>query len=250
MYTLISKLAYVFIAPENWIIALLIWLFLSRSAIAKKRLVVIIILLVLFFGNEFVYNKIITSWQPKPVTLGNGVQYEAGIVLGGSSSFDKYGRGFFNASADRFITACILYKTQKIKRIIISGGSNGAGQPKDADFQYKKMVDLGIPPADIIVENASVNTFENAAFSKAKIDSLPLKPPFVLITSAMHIPRAERVFRKAGVPVIPFPCNYSVLEKNFGFADYIIPSVSTFLSWSSFLKEVVGIMGYKLFNKA
>jgi uncharacterized SAM-binding protein YcdF (DUF218 family) len=250
MYNLISKIAYVFIAPENLIIALAIWMFLSKSTAVKKRLTVIIILLILFFGNEFIYTRLVNAWQPKPVTIADGVSYEAGIVLGGSASFDKYGKGYFNASSDRFIETCILYKTHKIKRIIISGGSNQANQPKDAIFQYKKMIELGIAPSDIVVEDSSRTTFDNAVFTKLKIDALHLKPPFVLITSAMHIPRAERVFTKAGVPVIVFPCNYHVFESKLDFFDYFIPKTGVLLSWSTFLKEVVGIIGYKIFNKA
>ncbi|MCW3079235.1 YdcF family protein [Segetibacter sp.] len=250
MFTLISKITYFFIAPENWIIALLIWIFLSRSKIARKRLTIIVILLVLFFGNSFIYSSLVNAWQPRPADLVNRVPYEAGIVLGGSSSFDKYGRGYFNMSSDRFIETCILYKTKKIKRIIISGGSNGPNQPKDADFQYKKMIEMGIPPNDIIVENASRSTFENATFTKTIIDSLRLQPPFVLITSAMHIPRAERVFKKAGLAVISYPCNYYVIPGEFYFFDYFIPKVGTILSWSTYLKEVVGVVGYSVFNKA
>jgi uncharacterized SAM-binding protein YcdF (DUF218 family) len=250
MYNLISKIAYVLIAPENWIIGLLVWLLVVKSKVVKKRLAAAIIVLIVIFGNEFIYRKLVGAWQPQPVTLQNEVLYEAGIVLGGSTSFDKYGRGYFNASSDRFIEICILYKTKKIKKIIISGGSNAVNQPKDADFQYTKMIALGIPARDIIVENASRNTFENAAFTKGKIDSACLHPPFVLVTSAMHIPRAERVFTKAGIPVIAFPCNYNVIDNKLDFPAYFIPSISTLLSWNSFLKEVVGIVGYKLFKKA
>lgn len=250
MSNYISKIVYLLIAPENWIIALLIWLLLSKSAIVKKRLTVVIMLLIMFFGNQFIYIKLVNAWQPKPVTLGHDQPYEAGILLGGSSSFDKYGRGYFNMSADRFIQTCLLYKTNKIKRIIISGGSNGPNQPKDADFQHKKMVELGIPANDITVEDSSTSTFENAAFTKVKIDSLHLQPPFVLITSAMHIPRAQRVFEKAGLSVVPFPCNYYVLENKLEPSDYIIPRVGTVFSWSSYLKEVVGFAAYKMFKRA
>lgn len=250
MFNFISNLAYLFIAPEYWIAALLVWFFFSKSGIVKKRLLAVIVLLIFFFGNRYIYTNIVLAREPKPVTLPAGTSYEAGIVLGGTISFDKYGRGYFNSASDRFIETCILYKTQKIKRIIISGGSNGAGQQKDADYQYQKMLELGIPSKDLIVEDSSANTFENAAFTKLKIDSLHLKPPFVLVTSAMHIPRAERVFTKAGIPVIPFPCNYYVIESKLSFSDYIIPDIGTLLSWNLLLKEVVGIMGYKLFKKA
>lgn len=249
MYNLISKIAYLFIAPENFIIALAIWLFFSKSPLVKKRLTIAIIVMILFFGNEFIYTRAVNAWQPKPVTITPGVSYEAGIVLGGSASFDKYGNGYFNGSSDRFIETCILYKTQKIKKVIISGGSNGPDEPKDALFQYKKMLDMGIAPTDIIVEDSSRSTFYNAAFSKIKIDSLHLKPPFVLITSAMHMPRAARVFTKAGVPVVPFPCDYHVFENKLHFPDYIIPKVGVIFSWSIYFKEVVGIIGYRIFNK-
>lgn len=250
IYNCLSKIAYYFIAPENWILLLLIWLFISKSRKVKKILTAVVLLMVLFFGNEFIFKTLVNSWQPKPVSLREGVSYEAGIVLGGSSSFDKYGRGYLNLSADRFIETCLLYKTRKIKRIIISGGSNGPNQLKDADFQFKKMVELGIPPQDIIIEDSSRSTFENAAFTKIKIDSFGLKPPFILITSAMHMPRAQMVFSKAGMPVIPFPCDYHVIESKTSFSNYFIPGVSTIFSWSSFLKEVVGILGYKVFKKA
>jgi len=250
MYNLLSKIAYVFIAPENWIIMLVLMIFLSRTATVKKRLTHLVLALVFLFGNRFLYLASVRAWQPKPVTLAAGVTYEAGIVLGGAVSFDRYGRGYFNSALDRFIEAYLLYKTGRVKKIIISGGSNVEDQPRDADYQYQKMLELGVPADDLIVENSSRSTFENASFTKTKIDSMHLKPPFVLVTSAMHIPRAESVFRKAGLAVIPFPCDYHVIDSRPGFLDFIIPNPGTILNWSLLLKEVIGMAGYKLFGRA
>ncbi|HEX8461644.1 MAG TPA: YdcF family protein [Segetibacter sp.] len=250
MYRLLSAFINICIAPENWIILLLIWWILSKSKAVKKRLAIAIVVLFVVFGNEVIFTSMVNLWQPKLVTLPAEVSYEAGIVLGGISNFDKNRNGYFNGAADRFVETCILYKTGKIKKIIISGGSNQKDGPKDAQFQYKKMMELGIPAADIIVEDSSLNTFENAAFSKVKIDSLKLHPPFVLITSAMHMPRSERVFRKVGIQVIPYPCDFKVLEKKFSFTEYFIPSLNTLFSWNFFLKEIVGVLGYTVMKKA
>jgi uncharacterized SAM-binding protein YcdF (DUF218 family) len=250
MYNLLSKIAYLFIAPENWIMVLVLMIFLSRTGTVKKRLTLLVLALVFLFGNPFLYRTLVKAWQPKPVTLAAGVSYEAGIVLGGAVSFDRYDQGYFNSASDRFIEACILYKTGRVKKIIISGGSNAEGQPKDADYQYRKMLELGIPAVDIIVENSSRSTFENASFTKKKIDSMHLKPPFVLVTSAMHIPRAKSAFTKAGLAVIPFPCDYHVIDSRPGFLDFIIPNPGTILNWSLLLKEVIGMAGYKLFGRA
>jgi uncharacterized SAM-binding protein YcdF (DUF218 family) len=250
MYYYISKLAYLFIAPENWIIALVLAALLIKNAVTRKRLQFSVLALILLFGNRFLFTTLVTAWQPKPVDPATMPTCEAAILLGGGASFDKYGVGYFNSAADRFIQAVILYKTGKVKRIIISGGSNAAGQPKDADFQYRKMLDLGIPATDLIVEDSSATTFENAVCTKQIIDPLHLQPPFILVTSATHIPRAQSVFVKAGIPVIPFPCNYNVVESQLSFSDYFIPNTATLFSWSGFLKEVVGMLGYRLFHKA
>jgi uncharacterized SAM-binding protein YcdF (DUF218 family) len=250
MYTLFSNLAYFLIAPENWIICLLLFVLIARSPVVKKRLTLVIILLFFIFGNRFLYQTVVNAWQPQPVTLPTNISYEAEILLGGAGSFDIYKKGYFNGAADRFIEACILYKTGKVKRIIITGGSNKENQPKDANFQYKKMLEMGIPAEDVVVEDSSRTTFENALFTKEKIDSLRLKPPYLLVTSAIHIPRAERVFAKAGIPVVSFPCDYHVINSRVDFSEYIIPNLATFSNWSLFFKEVTGLLGYKLFGKA
>ena len=250
MHRFISSIISICIAPENWLILLLILLFFIKFARGKKRIAIAIVVLLLIFGNSVLFNKMVMQWQPKLVVLPSTAVYDAGIVLGGSSSFDKYNNGYLNSSADRLVEICALYNTGKIKRIIVSGGSNHRNGPKDAQFQYKKMLELGIPAADIIVEDSSTNTAENAAFTKIKVDFLKLRPPFVLVTSAMHIPRATQVFTKAGLAVVPFPCDFKVFAKDFSFTDYFIPSLNTLFSWGSFLKEVIGVAGYKLLKKA
>ena len=117
-------------------------------------------------------------------------------------------------------------------------------------FYFKKLLLLGIPAEDLIVENRSKTTFENAAYTKKIIDSMQIKPPFVLVTSAIHCPRAQKVFEKAGLKVITFPSDFHVFNKKFKLLDYIIPEVNIINDWAPFLKEVVGILGYKLLNKA
>ncbi len=155
-----------------------------------------------------------------------------------------------NGAADRVYETCVLYKTGKIKKIIITGGAVYDDRPKEAPFLLKKITELGIPVTDVILEQESRNTFENAAYTKRIIDSIRLKPPFVLVTSALHIPRAESVFTRAGLPVIAFPSNYRVVEKSFDIFDYIIPKLYVINDWADLTKEVVGLWGYKLFKKA
>lgn len=249
MLFILSKITYFFLAPFNWIIALFICRFVVKSHVSKKRLTIAIIISLFFFGNKAIYTNLVNVWQAKPVILSNQSNYEAGILLGGLAAFDKYGKGFLNDAADRLVEISILYKTRKIKRIIISGGSSYKNRPKEADFLYKKLLLLGIPKQDLTIENQSRTTSENAEFTKKIIDSIKLQPPFVLVTSAIHIPRAQKVFAKAGLQVIAFPADFQVIEKDLDLADYIIPKPGVINDWPVFLKEIVGIWGYKLFNK-
>lgn len=203
----------------------------------------------IIFGNDFLYTKAVLAWQPKPVRLPD-TSYNAGILLGGMASFDRNGNGSLNNVADRFIEACELYHTKRIKRLVIAAGSIDPDKPKEADFLYKKALQQGLPAQDVIIENRSRTTYENGLYTKRIVDSLQLKPPFLLITSAMHIPRAIDVFKKAGIDVIAYPTNYTVIDRKFSFTDYFIPKIYVIESWKPFLKEVVGIWGYKVFGKA
>jgi uncharacterized SAM-binding protein YcdF (DUF218 family) len=228
---------------------LFIAIFIIKNPKLKKRLYITVILIFLIFGNRFIYNKLVMAWQPKPANLSQ--HYEAGIVLGGFTNFDKHNIGFLNGSSDRFIETEKLYRQGIIKKIIVSGGSGSLDQskPKEAGFVREQFMEQGIPATDIYFENESRNTFENAKNCKLILDSLHLKGPVVLITSAMHMPRALNIFRKTGYEIIPYPSNYEEIDIKFSIEDYFIPDLYTLSSWQKFLKEIVGSTIFKLTGK-
>jgi uncharacterized SAM-binding protein YcdF (DUF218 family) len=248
MFYILSKIFIFFLVPLNWLIILLIWWFLTKKQHIKKRIGIAALITFLFFSNSFIFSTLVKAWQPKPVNIPASNHYSAGIVLGGFASFDDDGDGHFNHAADRFIQVLKLYKQQHIQKIVVSGNSLREENGK-ADFVRQQLIIMGVASADIIIESQSKNTFENATFSRRLIDSAGLKPPYILITSALHVPRALKVFEKAAVPVIAYPCDYMVYDNNPAFEDFW-PRADVLLNWTYFIKEVVGIMSYSLFNKA
>jgi uncharacterized SAM-binding protein YcdF (DUF218 family) len=93
------------------------------------------------------------------------------------------------------------------------------------------------------METKAKNTLENARFSKKILDSLQLEEPVILITSAVHMPRAVKVFQKAGMQVIPFPSNYLVTKDNTKFRpNYLVPSANALLNWSTLFREWMGLV--------
>jgi uncharacterized SAM-binding protein YcdF (DUF218 family) len=212
----------------------------------RKRLFLISILMLLVFSNTWLSNVIQYPLHASPMPMQANEHYDVGIVLGGMTSYDRVNKeGHFNMSSDRFIQVALLYKKGHIKKIIASGGQNGMFSEdgfREADFIAKNLIDLGIPASDIIIENKSRNTIENAAFSKKLIDQHGgLKTKAVLITSAFHIPRATSTFEQAGIPVRPYPCAFSILPSatRFGPAS-LLPSSGTLDGWGGIIREMLG----------
>lgn len=154
---------------------------------------------------------------------------------------DAEGDGYFNSAADRFLQAVRLYKTGVIDHILISGGNSRDNdkQFREGSWARQQMIQFGVPDSVIFVEDRSAGTRENAINSKKILDSLNAQGPFVLISSAFHIPRATKHFEQAGMTIIAYPCNYTEGRGPFKLSD-LIPSFNTLLSWPRYVKEGLG----------
>jgi len=252
MFFILSKILYFLLVPFWWVVILLVWRWLSKNPKLKKRLLVISITILILFTNPFFFQTVSLWWQPSPVELPANTTYEAGIILGGLSGYDKNERGHFGNNADRFIQTANLYHQGIIKKIIVSGGTGKLSQnePAESFFLRKQFIANGIPDSAIIIESRSRNTYENAIFSKHLTDSLHLRPPFILITSAQHMKRSVSVFKKAKFDCVAFPCDYKVTPQKFNLEDTIIPDISFLNIWGSLIKEMVGLVVYRLTGKA
>ena len=201
----------------------------------------------LVFGNSWLLNVYARDWQPKPVVLNESKPLSCGIVAGGFASPDASAHGYFNSAADRFIEIMKLYKTGKIQNILLSGGN---GKPDAHSFREGawvkgQLVQMGVPDSVVFTEDRSSNTAENAMNTKQLLDSLQLKPPYLLVTSAYHMPRASLIFKKAGLDVIEYPCNYTDGMGGTEFGDFI-PRPSVLMGWDTYLKETFGYWWYKV----
>lgn len=252
MFFILSKVLLFLLSPFWWIILLFVWMMFTRSEKRRKKLRIAIIIIAIVFTNPFIFRTVALYWQPEPVDIAADKKYDAGILLGGMAGYDKYDKGYFGPAADRFIQTANLYHRGIINKIIITGGTGRLMQnePAESFFLKDELIKNGVPDSSIIIESESRNTYENAMYSKKLIDSLHLLPPFVLITSAMHMPRSMHVFHKAGYSFIPYPCNYTVLASRFSFETHIAPDAEILEGWEDLIKEMVGLLVYKLTGKA
>jgi uncharacterized SAM-binding protein YcdF (DUF218 family) len=245
MHSFVSTVVSIVLSPFNWIIVLLIAAYFIRKKSLKKTFIILAVCLFIVFGNHWLLNLYAYKWQPKPVAANTLPVYSCGIVPGGFASPRENSDGYFNGSADRFIQAVKLYRLGKVHHLLISGGN---GKPGDNNFREAawvktQLIDFGVPDSVIFVEDLSNNTQDNALYSKRLLDSLHFPPPYLLITSAFHIPRASITFKKNGLPVDLFPCNYGEGMDSFS-PDDLLPRPSVLLAWDMYLKETVGYWWY------
>lgn len=253
MFFLLSKLLTFFLSPFNWLLIFVIITLFTKDQQRKRRRIIFCISWFLLFSNPYIIHKLSLNWQAKQKTMIHAEQYQVGILLGGFVSFEFQSKqGFYGSASDRYIQAIRLYKLGHIKKILISGGSGSVlrQQYKEADFVKEELLLMGVAKEDILTDNQSRNTYENAVYSKKLLDSLQLKGPYLLITSAMHMKRSQQVFTKVGLNTIAYPCNFTSINNPQLFWESITPSHHAFGGWENYLKEVVGLLVYKMTGKA
>jgi uncharacterized SAM-binding protein YcdF (DUF218 family) len=252
MFVLLKILLFLF-RPLIWVLILFAIAAFSKNEKRKKRFFKAGFLILLFFTNPFIIRKCIEVYETKPVTLPSSAQYNAGILLGGMVSYNRNdGNGYFNPAADRFIQTALLYKKGQINSIIVAAGNGYITKNnfREALFIKDRLITLGIPSEKIYTDTSSRNTLENALYSKKIIDSFNIPGPYLLISSAMHLPRAKLVFHKAGINAEVYPCDFisKRISNNF-FEDYLLPSAYALKEWDNFIKEMVGSIAYKITGK-
>lgn len=243
MFFIFSKLLLIFILPLSWALGLLTAILIVKNKKIKQRLTIILTLVLFIFSNPFLFNHFANLWDIGAVPLNNKSPYSCVIVLGGFSSGDANGNGYFNTSADRFIQGLKLIKTHRASHILISGGSGNLIPDKffEADWVKTQLKEFGVPDSCVLIEDRSRNTIENAAFSKVILERNHLRPPFILVTSAFHMRRSLGIFKKTNIAVVPYSCNFIADYGQTIFADFL-PDANVLYKWNIYIKEMTGVL--------
>jgi uncharacterized SAM-binding protein YcdF (DUF218 family) len=100
-----------------------------------------------------------------------------------------------------------LYQQGQPCPVLVSGGSVGGAGPTCAPLMRDFLVKLGVPATDILVEDKSQSTWENAVESQRLLKLRGISK-ILLVTDATHLFRAERCFRRQEIDVVPWGCRY------------------------------------------
>jgi len=248
MFFVLSKIIYWCIMPLSLITLCLVTSLLIKHRKAKKILFITGTALLLFFSNPFLATLAMNSWEPKPKLYQElDKTYTYGILLAGVTIPDRppYDRIQFSKGADRVAHAIELYRLGKITKVLISGGSGTLTFKGKSECEMIKTfaINAGVKDKDIITDDQSRNTRENAIHSAKLIKESDTN---LLITSAFHMYRASGCFEALGIKFDTFPTDYygGVLRWSPGSA--IVPNFFAIEIWSKLIKEWFGIMAYKV----
>jgi len=113
----------------------------------------------------------------------------------------------------RCLRAAELYRQGIPCPVVVSGGKVDLSRPgkPDAHIMRDFLIQMGIMETDLIVEDRSMDTYENAVESRRLLEHRGIDN-IVLVTDAIHLYRAGLCFSKLGLTVTPAGCNYLASE--------------------------------------
>jgi uncharacterized SAM-binding protein YcdF (DUF218 family) len=139
--------------------------------------------------------------QPLPlvgyvVVLGSGYAPRAGIPV--TAALDEEG-------LVRVVEGVRLVRQRGIAKLVVSGGAPAGKTPSALGYAVLAR-SLGVDAASLVVLDDSLDTAGEARAIEMAVGATP----FILVTSAYHMPRAVRLMRRAGLQPIPAPTGQRV----------------------------------------
>ena len=259
MFLFLSKLIPIFFYPIG-LICLLLIVTLGMLWKKSKRTPAVIstaLLILLISSNSWTSHWLVQSLEWQNIPPGELPTADAIVVLGGGTRSAAYPRPDvdFTDAGDRVWYGANLYRAGKAPKIIVSGGRidwQGNSNPEAEDLT-KLLIKMGIPQSDIIPEGRSLNTRDNAVYTKEILQQNNFKT-ILLVTSAMHMPRSMAIFKKVDINAIAAPTDYRISQQEIDQPNRqlesvilaLLPNEADLSLTTSALREYIGILVYKL----
>ena len=176
------------------------------------------------------------------------------VVLGGGTEHD--GANHLVPKPDvyaRLATAAALYaqcgRQHARCRVIVSGGNPQHHEATEADTYAPYLLRAHVAPSDLVLENQSLTTWQNARNVARVIDDQGGKPQgephtrtLLLITTAYHMRRAMLDFRRFGLD--PVPVVSSVRRARHGW----LPRLHNLIASETALHELIGTAQFYVYR--
>ena len=230
-------------------------LILSIYGIFKnKKKYILSSIFLLYFASINVFSELLFKVVEYPSKYQKNINGRTIVVLsGGILKSNNIKNGIYEWNdPDRFFAGINLYKMNKSRDLVFTGGLNpyeynGKSEGQLLKEQSKNFIS---DAENIIVSGLAQNTFEESKQIKKLIINEKIKNNVILVTSAFHMNRALLIFKKEGIKVTPYPVDFKssnlsifrILKNPLNW----IPNANSLTKSSLAVKEIYGILFYKL----
>jgi uncharacterized SAM-binding protein YcdF (DUF218 family) len=231
----VSKVAWFVVSPGNVLLVLLL-LGLWRSRRLAWSIAALFVLVALLPIGSWMMEPLESRFPPTPLPE----RVDGIVVLGGAFSLtlsEKRGQTMLNENAERMTAAVALARRYEKAPLLFTGG-----EPRifpegrtEAELARAFFLSLGLPEERLRFEDRSRNTFENAVYAYEAAQPKPGET-WLLVTTAMHMPRSIGCFRKVGWDIVPYPVDYRTtgdgsFVPDFAFAEGLARINLAFREW-------------------
>jgi len=252
-FVTLSKLLPLLIYPFSitlWLMMLALILLFFRKVLGAAVCIAAATAIVIVCGNPTLaagmYARHERTFLPLPPA--EHPRADVIIVLGGALSPPLPPRESFDLSGatDRIRYGARLYLTGKADTMLLAGGDvfPQTGVEAESFYTAQLLGEWGVPASAILIEGRSRNTYENALFSKEIMAEKGLEKA-LLVTSALHMPRALAVFRSAGIDTIAAPTDYNMVSYNQPRILNWLPTLGAMHAFTDVFRENLGILAYR-----
>ena len=219
----------------------------GRRTLAGKVLLGIGLVSLLAFSFEFTSEGLLRNLEYRYPPLGSAPELDQAkwvVVLGGGINADPrlpLTARLSQSSLSRLIEGIRLHRAIPGSTLLLSGGPVFNRVP-EAQAMAELAQELGVPISDIVLEDKSMDTEGQAR----AIRGFVADQPFVLVTSASHLPRAMALFRKQGMRPIPDGANYLIKRGQEGNPEGFFPGSRGLEKWETLAHESLGMLWGRL----
>ena len=181
------------------VLAVIFW----RRPVGRK-LAGAAVALLLLFGLSPLGNLLLKPLESRFERPASVEDIDGIIVLAGSEQAklsEIYSEPQFSEAGDRLTTFLMLAAVHPDARLVHSG------TPRESRVARALILGTGVAPSRILFEDSARNTCESAPATRELVAPRPGER-WLLVTSAMHMPRSVACFRAADWEVIPYPTDF------------------------------------------
>jgi len=244
---IVSKLfTYLVLPPGIFIVMLLL-----ASFYARKFKVIFFLSALSFY---LLSNSYVADWLLKPLeapynkALATQVKADAVIVLGGGSVAGSANLPLANNAYKRAIWGLMVASSQDLPLYFSGAGTYKEYTEANAfiDSINEIKTNLHVSNISLRVEDKSLDTYQNAKFSKQIFLEEGIENPTIfLVTSAYHMKRSMKLYSHFGFTVIPAATGFQISNRPKTSWDYL-PNMGAFKRSYTALYEYAGLLSLKL----